>query len=176
MRRIYLAGPEVFLPDPQPLFAEKLAICAAHGLMGINPLEAVLDADVDEPPDVLARKLFDGYVATIRACEGVIANMTPFRGPSADVGTVWEAGFAYGRGKPVICYSNTTVPLALRTRLMLNLLPDQLTVEDFGLNENLMVQFGGLRWFCADPPTEALWTDLSAFSAAVEAMALGLND
>jgi BCD family chlorophyll transporter-like MFS transporter len=39
-----------------------------------------------------------------------------------------------------------------------------------------MVQFGGLRWFCADPPTEALWTDLSAFSAAVEAMALGLND
>jgi nucleoside 2-deoxyribosyltransferase len=176
MRRIYLAGPEVFLPDPKPVFAEKLAICAAHGLMGLNPLDAVLDADVDEPPDILARKLFEGCVASIRACDGVIANMTPFRGPSADVGTVWEAGFASARGKPVICYSNTTVPLAVRTRLMLRLLPDDLTVEDFGLNENLMVQFGGLRWFCADSPANELWTDLSAFSAAVEAMAAGLSD
>ena len=34
----------------------------------------------------------------IRSCQAVIANLTPFRGPSADVGTVYEVGFARALG------------------------------------------------------------------------------
>ena len=35
----------------------------------------------------------------------MLANVTPFRGPSADVGTVWEIGYACGQGKPVVAYT-----------------------------------------------------------------------
>lgn len=37
--------------------------------------------------------------------DAVLANMTPFRGPSTDVGTAWEIGYAFAHGKPVIGYS-----------------------------------------------------------------------
>jgi nucleoside 2-deoxyribosyltransferase len=36
----------------------------------------------------------------------VLANVTPFRGPSADVGTAWEMGYACGQGKPVVAYTD----------------------------------------------------------------------
>jgi len=36
------------------------------------------------------------------------ANLTPFRGPSADVGTVYELGYMLGKGgKLCLGYSNT---------------------------------------------------------------------
>ena len=41
--RIYLAGPEVFLPDAQAMGARKAALCAAHGLEGVFPLDAQLN-------------------------------------------------------------------------------------------------------------------------------------
>jgi nucleoside 2-deoxyribosyltransferase len=38
--RIYLAGPEVFMADRgAAVGAEKRAICAAHGLTGVLPVE-----------------------------------------------------------------------------------------------------------------------------------------
>ena len=33
------------------------------------------------------------------AADAIIANLTPFRGPSADAGTVYELGYMAGRGK-----------------------------------------------------------------------------
>jgi nucleoside 2-deoxyribosyltransferase len=37
--RVYLAGPDVFLPDPHGRAAVRKAICARHGLSGISPLD-----------------------------------------------------------------------------------------------------------------------------------------
>ena len=34
------------------------------------------------------------------------ANLTPFRGPGADPGTVYELGYMAGRGKPCFGYTN----------------------------------------------------------------------
>ena len=43
--RIYLAGPEVFLPDATAFGRRKVEICAAHGLEGVFPLDNQLDLD-----------------------------------------------------------------------------------------------------------------------------------
>lgn len=55
--------------------------------------------------------------ALIRSCELLIANITPFRGPSADVGTAYEMGYARALGKPVLAYTNVGGTLLERTVL-----------------------------------------------------------
>jgi nucleoside 2-deoxyribosyltransferase len=37
---IYLAGPTVFLPDPERIFDRMKAICRRHGLVGVSPLDS----------------------------------------------------------------------------------------------------------------------------------------
>lgn len=103
--RVYLAGPDVFEPNPKEL-AEKLkAVCQKFGLEGVFPLDAELAIEGLAPP-AQARLIFDANVKLIRSCQGVLANMTPFRSPSMDVGTSWEMGFAYALNLPIVGYTN----------------------------------------------------------------------
>src|SRR3954462_3374301 len=104
--RIYLAGPEVFLADADAaaLAAAKRAICAAQGLTGIFPLEPPPVAPDAAQPEWL--RIYWANEAHIRSCDALVANLTPFRGPSADVGTVYELGFMRALGRPVFGYSN----------------------------------------------------------------------
>jgi nucleoside 2-deoxyribosyltransferase len=51
----------------------------------------------------------------IKSCHVVVANLTPFRGPSCDVGTAYEIGFAHALGKIVFAYTNVTDSFAART-------------------------------------------------------------
>lgn len=44
----------------------------------------------------------------------MIANLTPFRGASADAGTLVELGWFLGRGRPIFGYSNSATPFAAR--------------------------------------------------------------
>jgi nucleoside 2-deoxyribosyltransferase len=88
----------------------------------------------------------------IRGCDGVVANMTPFRGPSADVGTAYEMGYAAGLGRVVCAYTNVATPFTRRTVTFLggNVIPsgddtglrdaDGMALEDFGLADNLMLE------------------------------------
>ena len=48
--------------------------------------------------------------------EAIIANLTPFRGPGADAGTVYELGYMAGRGKLCLGYSNDPSSYADRVR------------------------------------------------------------
>ena len=41
--KIYLAGPDVFLPDAVEIGRRKAAICARHGLSGLYPLDNAID-------------------------------------------------------------------------------------------------------------------------------------
>ncbi len=56
------------------------------------------------------RRLACGSSAATRAmmiaADAIIANLTPFRGPGADAGTVYELGYMAGRGKLCLGYSN----------------------------------------------------------------------
>ena len=78
----------------------------------------------------------------MEACDIIIANLTPFRGPSADAGTLVELGWFLGRGRPIFGYSNSAMPFAERSRLHGEAVPDPipgLSVEGFGLPDNLMI-------------------------------------
>ena len=103
--RIYLAGPEVFLPDALAVGAKKIALCAAHGFEGVFPLDAGLDltglAKVEQ-----ARRIFAANESLIAGCDMLIANLTPFRGVSMDAGTAFEVGFMRALGRPVLGYTN----------------------------------------------------------------------
>ncbi|SDD09478.1 nucleoside 2-deoxyribosyltransferase [Belnapia rosea] len=138
----YLAGPDVFLPDAEAHAARKVAICAGFGITGRPPLNEDVESLKALPESRLWRVIFDKDVAMMEACDIIIANLTPFRGPSADAGTLVELGWFLGRGKPIFAYSNTATPFAERSRRHLAAQPDPipgLMVEGFGLPDNLMV-------------------------------------
>ena len=46
--KIYLAGPDVFLPDAVEIGRRKAAICARHGLTGLYPLDNAIDIAAGE--------------------------------------------------------------------------------------------------------------------------------
>jgi len=141
--KIYLAGPDVFLPDAVEIGRRKAAICARHGLTGLYPLDNAIDIAAADA----SLAIFKGNEAMMDSADAIIANLTPFRGPSADAGTVYELGYMAGRGKLCLGYSNDPSTYAERVRKFTDVssgdrrLVDAqgLTVEDFGLSDNLMM-------------------------------------
>jgi len=87
----------------------------------------------------------------MKSCDGLIANVSPFRGPGLDGATAYEMGFMHGLGKPVASYTLDRQDYAAR---MITLhaafdaplekvqehfrAPDGLLVENFGLGDSLM--------------------------------------
>ncbi len=177
--RVYLAGPDVFFPEPELWAMRKKSICERYGLTGVSPLD---DLPV-EPGLPFWRAIAMRNEAHIRSCQGLIANLTPFRGPSADVGTVYEVGFARALGLPLFGYATTTelfLPRALRAigdgaKAQPDgswLDADDLLVEQFGLFDNLMIEGGiigsGGVLITGDA---SRWDDLSLFERCVNAAA-----
>lgn len=185
--KVYLAGPDVFLPDPTGMAERKRAICAAHRLTGIFPVDnhPAHPGGTDVP---LWLHIYRRNEAHMRDADAVIANLTPFRGPSADAGTVYELGFMRALGKRVLGYSNVAEGLTPRTLGFIGAALSRgedgrwrdaadMSVEDFGLGDNLMIDGGiheaGGLFIRRDVPEEARWTDLAAFEACVAALATG---
>lgn len=140
--KAYLAGPDVFLPHAQANAAAKIAICAKYGIAGRAPLNEEADhlADLDE--DTAWRAIYAKDIGMMQECDIIIANLTPFRGASADSGTLIEVGWFLGQNKPVFGYSNSAEPFAARSRRHLQAVGDPipgLAVEGFGLPDNLMI-------------------------------------
>ena len=97
--RVYLAGPAVFLVDAKKALAAQVKIAARYGLDGVPP---ALDVDLTGLDGLeAARGIRAANIARIRSCQGIIACVTPFRGPDPDPGTLWEAGFAEGFGMKI---------------------------------------------------------------------------
>ena len=113
--RVYLAGPEVFLCNAKEIGENKKALCRKYGFEGVFPLDNEVDAKGKS-----ARELGLCISAVnedlIKTCDLIIANITPFRGPSADVGTAYEMGFAHALGKKVFAYTNVAEPFTERTK------------------------------------------------------------
>ncbi|MDB5566638.1 MAG: nucleoside 2-deoxyribosyltransferase, partial [Tardiphaga sp.] len=80
---IYLAGPDVFLPDAVAVGRRKVELCARHGLIGLYPLDNAIDLAADDA----SLRIFRGNEAMMNKADAIIANLTPFRGPGADAGT-----------------------------------------------------------------------------------------
>ncbi len=184
--RIYLAGPDVFLPDPLARGAALKAICARFGLTGIFPMDPLVvePAEWTGLPDFQRISLRNE--AHIRAADALIANLTPFRGPSADVGTVFELGFMRALGRPVFGWSNTAADFATRTRAFVGGAArvaangewrdgEAMALERFGCRDNLMIDgavlASGGTLEIADVPAAMRWTDLAAFERCVAKVA-----
>jgi nucleoside 2-deoxyribosyltransferase len=145
--KLYLAGPDVFLPDATEIGKLKQKLCSKYGFVGLFPL----DNEVIVPAGaVVSKAIFDGNIAMLEEADAVVANLTPFRGISADVGTVFEVGYGFARRKKIYGYSNIRAPYSDRVREFLSdnftrgsdgrlLASDGHAVEDFGLFENLMI-------------------------------------
>ncbi|MCR6632750.1 MAG: nucleoside 2-deoxyribosyltransferase [Magnetospirillum sp.] len=146
-KKVYLAGPAVFHPAAKAVFEYLVEVCAKHGLAGITPELGDLDLSaLDNAGKAAAIRAQN--VDKIRAADGVIACISPFRGPGTDAGTAWEMGFAEALGKPVVAWSEEAGDY--RSRVPAD--PDGqgtfwcrqhgMIVEDFGLTENLMLAAG----------------------------------
>ncbi|MGX9963975.1 nucleoside 2-deoxyribosyltransferase [Roseomonas sp. F4] len=181
----YLAGPDVFLPDAPAQAARKSAICARHGITALPPLNEDVASLASMAEAEAWRVIFAKDLAMMESADLVIANLTPFRGASADAGTLVELGWFLGRGRPIFAYSNSTKPFAARSAALLAAVPDPmpgLTVGGFGLPDNLMIpgaveQAGGLPIFLPDAGQDLPFDALEVFSRCVAAAArqLGLS-
>jgi len=146
LRRIYLAGPEVFLPGARALGSAKCRLLAAAGFEGVFPYDAAL-AREGLGKRTQAERIFAANPALMHSCDALIANLTPFRGVSADAGTVFELGFMRGLGRPVAAYTNVAANYYARAtafRARAPTLADcdrpECAIEDHDLSDNLMLE------------------------------------
>ncbi len=179
--RAYLAGPDVFLPDAAAHAARRAAICRRHGIEPLSPLNEDVEALARMDEREAWRTIFAKDVAMMEAADLCVANLTPFRGASADAGTLVELGWFLGRGRPIFGYSNVSAPFAERSAALLARAPDPvpgLAVEGFGLPDNLMIpgaveQGGGLPIFV--PERDEPFDGLAVFERCVAAAARKLG-
>ncbi|HEY8289219.1 MAG TPA: nucleoside 2-deoxyribosyltransferase, partial [Acetobacteraceae bacterium] len=161
-------------------------------LSGISPLDAL----TREPPEWATlpvwRLIALRNEAHIRGSDALIANLTPFRGVSADAGTIYEIGFARGLGLPVFAYANEAQGFAERAGDFAathgglvtsagGVLRDAeaMLIERFGLFDSLMIEGGitdsGGSLFKPDQPADR-WRDLATFEQCVSAAARHLGE
>ena len=184
MKKLYIAGPEVFLPNGREQMNRKAALVRHHGFEPLCP------GDLDIPPQK-TKKAFGQAISKVNegmmnAADGIVANLTPFRGEWADVGTVFELGYMCALGKMVSAYSNVADDHYQRLlRYYGGQItdgadgykrgPDGLSLEDFEMADNLMLDGGVERRggivSAHDADKNALYTDLTAFEACLKHLA-----
>lgn len=138
----YLAGPDVFLPNAREHARRKVELCARYGIAARAPLDEDSETLEAASGEAAWDKIFGQNLAMMEESDAIIANLTPFRGASADSGTLVELGWFLGRGRPAFGYSQVALPFAERSRRQITAVADPLPgllIEDFGLPDNLMV-------------------------------------
>ena len=171
---VYLAGPDVFLPNAVAQAARKVEICQRFGLRGLPPLNQ--DVETAANASDVWQSIYEKDIAMMERCDIIIANLTPFGGASADAGTLIEVGWFLGKGKPIFGYSNTPENFESRMRRQLGAKHAELGIEGFHLPDNLMIvgavhSSGGYPVFL---PTDGKARGLDAldvFETCVEAAA-----
>ncbi|MFO1129418.1 MAG: nucleoside 2-deoxyribosyltransferase [Rhodospirillales bacterium] len=145
--KVYLGGPEVFLSDAAAVAAGKIERAAAFGFAALCPLG---NPPADARDDRIDVRIFRANVALLREADFGIFNLTPFRGISADVGTVFELGMLTGLGRRVFAYTNDPADLVSRARDCVAGTAfdaatgtwcdaDGMQIEDYGNADNLML-------------------------------------
>lgn len=102
MRKIYIAGPDVFEKNSIEIGQKYSELCKKYGFEGLYPLDNVID--FNQPKQKIAQDIYKANKELIESCDIVIANLNSFRGKESDSGTVWECGYATAIGKKVYGY------------------------------------------------------------------------
>lgn len=145
--KVYLAGPEVFFPDAEARTERKRALAREFGF---TPVTGEMPSPWPDDPQEMGVAIFRANEDAMKRADLCIANITPFRGLSADVGTVWELGFCYALGKPCFAYSAdprtytsrveawAEAPLKRDSEGVIRLENGEM-VEEHGMSDNLMI-------------------------------------
>lgn len=174
--KVYLAGPEVFVPNAREILDRKIEMTRMAGFVPVCP------GDLEAPASMTGKTR--GLVTSeinerlMLSADFIIANLTPFRGIAADAGTVYELGFMCGRGCPAFAFTNTTTGHFERVKDYYGgevkadasgalRGPDGLELETYSMADNLMLDGGienrnGVIVRHAAAPGE-LYTDLTGF-------------
>ncbi|MEA3362521.1 MAG: nucleoside 2-deoxyribosyltransferase [Thermodesulfobacteriota bacterium] len=143
MKKIYLAGPDVFEPDAVEMGKKLKQLAAEYGFIGLFPLDNAIH--VKQTPHATARAIRDANIKLIESADIVMANLNPFRGVEPDSGTVFEIGYAIALNKAVYCYATDRREMIERVRDEQTLpadaryCQDGKIIEDFNLSHNLMM-------------------------------------
>jgi len=148
MKKIYIAGPDVFEKDSITIGEELVKLCSLYGYKGLYPLDNVVDFSQEKRK--IAKEIYEANVAMIDEADIVIANLNSFRGKEADTGTVWECGYAYAKGKKVYGYMSregTYIDQFSFKRQENGMFWDEenRVIEDFDHSINLMVACSSMK-------------------------------
>ncbi len=148
MKKVYLAGPEVFLPNSIEIFFEYKKICKEFGLEAFSPFDGVVTKETGLER---AEKIFNENYKLIDKVDILIANCNRFRGALVDDGTSFEIGYAFAKNKKIFGYINEikTLPQIVEESIPTKKhssgyrIDNQgfLLNEDFGNSINLMLEF-----------------------------------
>lgn len=172
--KLYLAGPDVFFKEAVAHYSAKRNLCQSFGFIALTPLDSDPQNWQHLPVAEQAESIYQANIRLMQQADAIVANLTPWQGVSADVGTVFELGFMRALGKPCFAYSNDSRDLSTRMATLPNA---GMNLEAFGLTDNLMLdisikQSGGVFVRGAMLPDMAdYYTDLSAFKKTIEAVA-----
>ena len=148
MKKIYLAGFDVFYKDAKERFEKMRKLCKLAGYEALIPL----DNDITEGLGI-SNRIYKANIAMIEQADGIIANLNAFRGKEPDSGTVFEVGYGVAKNKKIVGYTSiedwkTHIIGDQKSQIltrglfdsMLNQQPvDEFNVEDFGLPLKLML-------------------------------------
>lgn len=145
---VYVIGPEVFANEARAYFQAVQSACEQRNLEALIPYAP----ELTDP-----QAIFQRNVQLMAQADGAIASLKPHNGTvEPDSGSVFECGFLWGHGKPVVGWMADFVEqrnqVANRVRdywrrqnhhldPASTLMPDGNHVEDFGYPHNLMLQF-----------------------------------
>ncbi|CAC9490468.1 Nucleoside 2-deoxyribosyltransferase [Leishmania donovani] len=130
-KTIYIAGPAVFHPDNGEAYYNNVrALMKEKGVVPLIPVDNIATG---------ALSIRNKNIDMIRACDAVIADLSPFRSKEPDCGTAFELGYAAALGKLLLTFSTDTRPMVEKYG---GEMADGLSVENFGLPFNLMLHDG----------------------------------
>ncbi len=127
MKKIYIAGFDVFCGNAKEIGEKYKEICRKYGFESLYPLDNQCESSID---------IFKGNISLIEQADIICANLNNFRGNEPDSGTAFEVGFGFAKGKKLYGYRNNLK--SLRDCLG-EKDSDGYSVEDFGMCVNLMI-------------------------------------
>lgn len=144
MKKIYIAGFDVFKQDSIQIGQYYSNLCKEYGFKGLYPLDNVVD--FNQSKNKIAQDIYKANIELIHKSDIVIANLNSFRGKEADSGTVWECGYAKALGKDVYAYMEVNQSYLDsfnndEKKLVNNIYVDtnNMIIEDFDYSINLMI-------------------------------------
>ncbi len=150
--KLYLAGPEVFLPNAIEHAQFQKQLCEKYNFTALHPMDNTIDFG-DKDYDT-ATKIYRSNIIQIEQADIIIANCNTFRSKCVmDDGTAYELGYGKALGKVLYGYVSNMDKLKNKTienyptkfdekhKLYIDI-DGYAVIDDYHTSINLMMQCG----------------------------------